>query len=247
MNISRLRRSTVKSGVLTLVCVVAALAATGCGAPQSSSPSAALADQQQPSARGAVVSSTPVVDLNAKEVADRLAKTGIDTAQIRYGVRAHRIVYRTVDITGRPTTASELVAMPKNDERDLQVVSWLHGTEVYRGEVASVNDESTDRATALLFASTGRAVSAPDYLGLGKGPGFHPYGNPEATVSASVDALRAARAFARRDGHDLDQRVLISGFSQGGPATMMVGRALQQNIDPYFRPALSPRLPARSI
>ncbi|MFJ7253023.1 hypothetical protein ACIQWV_10640 [Streptomyces sp. NPDC098085] len=25
-----------------------------------------------------------------------------------------RIVYRTVDITGRPTTASELVAMPKN-------------------------------------------------------------------------------------------------------------------------------------
>ncbi|WP_424863919.1 hypothetical protein [Streptomyces sp. MMS24-I29] len=101
-----------------------------------------------------------MVDLNAKEVADRLAKTGIDTAQIRYGVRAHRIVYRTVDITGRPTTASELVAMPKNDERDLQVVSWLHGTEVYRGEVASVNDESTDRATALLFASTGRAVSA---------------------------------------------------------------------------------------
>ncbi|MFF3129559.1 hypothetical protein ACFVRD_47005 [Streptomyces sp. NPDC057908] len=120
-------------------------------------------------------------------------------------------------------------------------MSWLHGTEVYRGEVASVNDESTDRATALLFASTGRAVSAPDYLGLGKGPGFHPYGNPEATVSASVDALRAARAFARRDGRDLDQRVLISGFSQGGPATMMVGRALQQNIDPYFRPgALAP-------
>ncbi|MEU9624406.1 MULTISPECIES: hypothetical protein [unclassified Streptomyces] len=39
-----------------------------------------------------------------------------------------RIVYRTVDITGRPTTASELVAMPKNDERDLRVVSWLHGT-----------------------------------------------------------------------------------------------------------------------
>ncbi|MFE7430941.1 hypothetical protein [Streptomyces sp. NPDC057545] len=56
-----------------------------------------------------------------------------------------------------------------------------------------------------------------------------------------MDALRAARAFARRDGHDLDQRVLISGFSQGGPATMMVGRALQQNIDPYFRPgALAP-------
>jgi hypothetical protein len=144
-------------------------------------------------------------------------------------------VYRTADTKGRPTTASELVAMPKNGEPGLRVVSWLHGTEVYRGEVASVNDESTDRATALLFASTGLAVSAPDYLGLGEGPGSHPYGDPEATVTASVDALRAARTFAQRNGRSLDRRVLISGFSQGGPATMMVGRALQQGTDRYFR------------
>ncbi|MGW2424338.1 hypothetical protein ACWC0C_34720 [Streptomyces sp. NPDC001709] len=181
------------------------------------------------------------MDLDAKGVTARLAKAGIDTTQVRYGVRANRIVYRTVDFKGKPSTASELVAMPKNDERSLRVVSWLHGTEVYRGAVASVNDESPDRATALLFASTGRAVSAPDYLGLGKGPGIHPYGNPKATVTASVDALRAARAFARRDGRGLDRRVLISGFSQGGPATMLFGRALQQGVDPYFRPgALAP-------
>ncbi|MFJ9852638.1 hypothetical protein [Streptomyces sp. NPDC101150] len=231
-----------KRGVLALVCAVTVLAATGCDDdPQRSSSPAASPSYQQPAARGSVISATPVADLDAKEVAARLAKTGIDAAQVRYGVRAHRIVYRTVDIKGKPTTASELVAMPKNDDRGLRVVSWLHGTQVYRGEVASVNDESTDRATALLFASTGRTVSAPDYLGLGKGPGIHPYGNPEATVSASVDALRAARAFARRDGRTLDRRVLVSGFSQGGPATMMVGRALQQGVDPYFRPgALAP-------
>ncbi|WP_406514824.1 lipase family protein [Streptomyces sp. NBC_00873] len=182
-----------------------------------------------------MISATPVVDMDAKEVTARLEKTGIQAAQVRYGVRAHRVVYRTVDMKGRPTTASELVAIPKNGEPGLRVVSWLHGTEVYRGEVASVNDESTDRATALLFASTGLAVSAPDYLGLGEGPGSHPYGDPEATVTASVDALRAARTFAQRNGRSLDRRVLISGFSQGGPATMMVGRALQQGTDRYFR------------
>lgn len=236
MNISRLRKRSAKPGALALVCAVTVLAATGCGEVdrRSSSP-AALTAYQQPAARGSVISATLVADLDAKEVVARLAKTGIDPAQARFGVRAHRIVYRTVDAKGRPTTASELVAMPKNDDRDLRVVSWLHGTQVYRGEVASVNDEAPDRATALLFASTGRAVSAPDYLGLGKGPGIHPYGSPEATVSASVDALRAARSFARRDGRGLDRRVLVSGFSQGGPATMMVGKALQQGVDPYFR------------
>ncbi len=240
MNISLLRGRSAKPGALALVCAVTALAATGCGdgdhQRRSATPAAPPA-HQQPAARGSVISATLVADLNAEEITARMVKEGINTAQVRYGVRAHRIVYRTVDIKGRPTTASELVAMPENDDRTLRVVSWLHGTQVYRGEVASMDDDSTDRATALLFASTGRAVSAPDYLGLGKGPGFHPYGHPEATVSASVDALRAARTLARRNGRDLDRRVLISGFSQGGPATMMVGRALQQGTDPYFRPA----------
>ncbi|KAA6215353.1 hypothetical protein CP973_30720 [Streptomyces albofaciens JCM 4342] len=173
--------------------------------------------------------------MDAKQVAARLEKAGIDAAQVRYGVRAHRVVYRTRGVDGRPTTASQLFAVPTHGKRDLQVVSWLHGTTVYRGDVASVHGASTDRAAALLFASTGRAVSAPDYLGLGVGPGPHPYGDPKATVTASVDALRAARAFARQDRRTLDRHVLVSGFSQGGPATMMVGRALQQGADPYFR------------
>ncbi|MEU5237729.1 hypothetical protein ACH4UR_20805 [Streptomyces lydicus] len=235
MSISRFDRSSVKHAALALVCAVTVLAAAGCDDDsRRSSPPA----HQHPGTRGAVVSVIPVADLDVKEVAARVAKAGIDATQVRYGVRADRIVYRTVDFKGKPTTASELVAMPKNDERGLRVVSWLHGTEVYRGEVASVNDESRDRATALLFASTGRAVSAPDYLGLGKGPGIHPYGDPKATLTASVDALRATRTFARREGRGLDRRVLISGFSQGGPATMLVGRALQQGVDPYFRPGV---------
>ncbi len=235
MNSSRFEGRSAQRAALALVCAVTVLAGSGCddGSRHSSSPA-----HQDPATRGAVVSVTPVADLDAKEVAVRLAKAGIDATQVRYGVRAHRIVYRTVDFKGTPTTASELVAMPKNDERALRAVSWLHGTEVYRGEVASVNDESPDRATALLFASTGRAVSAPDYLGLGKGPGTHPYGNPKATVTASVDALRATRTFARRQGRGLDRRVLISGFSQGGPATMLVGRALQRGVDPHFRPGV---------
>ncbi|GGV42518.1 hypothetical protein GCM10010245_66690 [Streptomyces spectabilis] len=211
------------------------LLATGCGGHQGPGSQTAQAAHQRPVERGSVISATSVADLTAQEVESRLKKAGIETAQVRYGVQAHRIIYRTVTAKGKPTTASELVAMPKNGPRELRAVSWLHGTQVYRGDVASVNDESTDRATALLFASTGRAVSAPDYLGLGKGPGSHPYGHPRATVTASVDALRATREFARRDGHTLARSVLISGFSQGGPAAMMVGRALQQGHDPSFR------------
>lgn len=248
MFFNRIRRSPSTAGALVAMGAASALLVTGCGdgkttdssppAPDSTPTPAtapALVAHQKPLTRGAVISSTLVEDLTAAQVKDRLKDAQIKNGQVRYGVRAHRVIYRTVDTKGAPTTASELVALPKNGTRNLPTVSWLHGTEVYRGEVASVNARSTDRTTALLFASTGRAVSAPDYLGLGKGPGTHPYGHPGATVTASVDALNATRAFARQNGRSLDRSVLISGFSQGGPATMMLGRALQQHTDPYFR------------
>ncbi|MER6951997.1 lipase family protein [Nonomuraea sp. NPDC000554] len=209
------------TGGLALGCLAAAVPAEAASA--------------QTVARGAVISSTQVEKLDKSQVVERLKATGFDPAQVKFGVRAYRVVYRTIDAKGRSTTASQLVALPDNGWRDLRVVSWLHGTQVYRGEVASVNEKSTDRAAALLFAGAGHAVSAPDYLGLGKGPGYHTYGDPQTTVSAPVDALRATRAFAGRHERRLNSRVLVSGFSQGGPATMMVGRALQQRQDPYFR------------
>ncbi|AXB48197.1 hypothetical protein A4R43_00545 [Amycolatopsis albispora] len=184
--------------------------------------------------RGTVVSAVPVADLTPAEVTARLRAAGIDASQVRFGVSAQRVVYRTVGTTGEPTTASQLVAFPENERSDLNVVSWLHGTTVYRGDVASVNEKSTDRAAALLFAATGQAVSAPDYLGLGEGPGTHPYGHPEATVAAALDGLRAAREVAGGQGRTFDERVRVSGFSQGGPATMMFGRALQEGADPAF-------------
>ncbi|MEN3359311.1 MAG: hypothetical protein V7637_3293 [Mycobacteriales bacterium] len=35
----------------------------------------------------------------------------------------------------------------------------------------SVSDDNLDRSTAVLFATTGFVTVAPDYLGLGTGPG----------------------------------------------------------------------------
>ncbi|WP_437493939.1 hypothetical protein WME75_21515 [Sorangium sp. So ce1014] len=185
----------------------------------------------QPAERGALISATPVAVLDADEVSDYLEELGLDTSQVRFGVAAHQIVYRTIDTDGAPTTASGLVALPVNDDSELRVVAWLHGTTVYRRDVASVNPESPDRAAAFLFASSGYATSAPDYLGLGLGPGFHPYDHAASTATASVDALRATRALVERSARRLDERVLISGFSQGGNGALALGRALQQGAD----------------
>ncbi|XXX82457.1 hypothetical protein WMF30_27260 [Sorangium sp. So ce134] len=204
--------------------------ATACVAALLAASSACSTTEQatQPEERGTLISATPVATMDSDQVSQYLEGFGLDTSQVRFGVEAHQIVYRTIDTTGAPTTASGLVALPVDEDGELRAVAWLHGTTVYRREVASVNPESPDRAAAFLFASAGHATSAPDYLGLGLGPGFHPYDDAASTATASVDALRATRALVERSARRLDERVLISGFSQGGSGAMALGRALHR-------------------
>jgi hypothetical protein len=196
----------------------------------------AIADSRtRPAQAGSIISARRVAELTGRQVVAEL-QGKVDSSQVRHGVTAYQVVYRTTNSAGEPTTASQLLVLPKTFERRLPTVSWLHGTIAYRKDAASENPSSGDRLAAYLLASTGRAVSAPDYVGLGVGEGFHPYGDPRATIAATVDGLRAARDFAHRNGRELDRKVQVSGFSQGGPATMLVGRALQQEgADPYFR------------
>jgi hypothetical protein len=217
-------------------CVVLVLAGCSAGAATTSAPSATSAPS-----RGDIVSVTPLEQLDAPATAARLREFGIDTGRAVGGVRASRVEYRTVDPDGAPTTASSLVAVPEATPGGrLRLVSWQHGTTAYKAAAASVSADSSDRAAAYFFAAAGHVVSAPDYLGLGVGPGAHPYNHHDSAVTASVDALRAARTVPGVVDQELDPRVLISGFSQGGPVTMALGRALHDGAQPFQVGALAP-------
>ncbi|RFS83481.1 hypothetical protein D0T12_20780 [Actinomadura spongiicola] len=184
-------------------------------------------------ARGAIVSAEAVAGLTRDEVAEYLTQAGMNTAGVRHGLDAYRIVYRTIEPDSRPTTASGLVVLPRNDQRDLRVVAWEHGTMVTKAQAPSVQPQQ--RADAFFFGSAGYATVAPDYLGLGLGPGRHPYGDVGSEVTASIDLLRAARTFTAEKQRRLHRRVLVSGFSQGGAAAMGLGRALQRGEDGHYR------------
>ena len=102
--------------------------------------SAATTSTASTSQRGQLVSVTPLRTLpNRAAVTARLTADGFNPAMDRYGVRTYRLVYRTVDAKGRPTTASGLLALPVNAPRDLTVVSFTHGTEVFRGDAPSMS------------------------------------------------------------------------------------------------------------
>lgn len=117
---------TISRVLLALTSAVAVGLVSACGTALAAIPPATGDEQDSP--RGAMLSVTPAEDLSADEVAARLRTAEIDSGGVRYGVTAYSVVYSTVDVGGEPTTASQLVALPQNEESDLHLVSWLHGT-----------------------------------------------------------------------------------------------------------------------
>ncbi|MFD5365691.1 alpha/beta hydrolase [Streptomyces sp. NPDC127103] len=189
---------------------------------------------QQAAGRGTLLGVTPVADLNRTEVAAFLTNAGIDASTVRHGVRGYRLTYRTLTPQGAPTTATGLLVLPKGGERRLDLVADTHGTMVHRDYAPSVAEDFGLYAP-YLHAAAGRAVAAPDYLGLGKGPGLHPYMDTASSVSASLDMLRASRTAASGLGRPLTGDVYGTGFSQGGQVSMALGRALARGADRHFR------------
>ncbi|WP_371404478.1 hypothetical protein OHA10_02160 [Kribbella sp. NBC_00662] len=184
--------------------------------------------------RGSVVSAVPVAQLTAAQL-NAAAADFPGTPPASYGVTAYRLIYRTIDHDWRPTTASGIVVLPDGRRGALTVAEYLHGTNPTKAAAASVDDTSTDRLVTALFAGQGLVGVAPDYLGLGLGPGKPPYVDTKTETSSSGDLLLAARSFAARHRVALKRDVLVTGFSQGGRASIAFGHALSRGEFGPFR------------
>ncbi|MEU7244954.1 alpha/beta hydrolase family protein [Streptomyces sparsogenes] len=210
-------------------------AATGAKSTAASAPGGTAADAAR-SGRGALVSHRLLYTLDKpQDVAAWLNDAEFDANTVRYGVDAYRLVYRTVDPHGRPTTASGLLVLPRGHEGRLRPVSFTHGTGVHKDDSPSMQTGGFLPAPPVTYASAGYAAVAPDYLGMGLGPGPHPWMDVPSETTASLDMLRAARAFVSGTGRTLDRDVAVTGFSQGASAALGLARALESGEDRRFR------------
>ncbi|MDG4858971.1 alpha/beta fold hydrolase [Streptomyces sp. T-3] len=222
------RRRLATAVACAVMLIGSAAGATGAIAAPARVP---LDHPQTQNARGALLHVEPLYTLKTREaVTAELTKAGFDASQVRHGVDAYRLTYRTVDAHGKPTTASGLVVLPRGREGRLRAVSFAHGTGSHKTDAPSMQRGSFLTGPPVAYAAAGFAAVAPDYLGMGTGPGLHPWMHVPSEATASLDLLRAARAF-----HALDRKVLVTGFSQGASAALGLGRDLQAGEDRYFR------------
>jgi pimeloyl-ACP methyl ester carboxylesterase len=146
---------------------------------------------------------------------------------VENGVKFYKITYTTPDVQGNPSVASGLLAVPDVKDKTFPLLCYQHGTSSSRTDVPSNRNQESD--LPIMFAGLGFLVVSPDYLGLGDSPGFHPYVHAATEASAGADALRALEEFADDEDFCYENRVFLTGYSQGGHASAALHRMLDMS------------------
>lgn len=180
-----------------------------------------------PAERGKLLSSNLVSTATAGYLSVLFYFAGVAITP-QYDVRLYKLDYETVTPLGARTIASGALLLPVNVAQPLPLVSYQHGTVTQTNAApSSMNLLSSEVSVGAAFATTGYAAVTPDYLGLGDSPGLHPYHHARSEATACIDMLRAARSFCAGNGIVLTNQLFLTGYSQGGHATMALLRELE--------------------
>jgi hypothetical protein len=176
-----------------------------------------------PTQRGRVIAAPRVGSLRQEQVQTLIDRAG-STLVARFDVSMFRMIYETIDPLGLPTQASGLLVVPEGDTA-WPMLAYQHATALQRTNVPS--RFNLEGFLGIFIASDGYLTVLPDYLGLGDSPGLHPYLHAASEASATVDMLRASRDLIATNGIAWNGQLFLTGYSQGGHATMAAHREIE--------------------
>ncbi len=176
----------------------------------------------------------PDLSINRAKIDVMAAAAGVTAfSPVTYDVQVYRMRYTTQD-RGAEIDATALMAFPILEEKaSVPSVVWMHQTTGMEDFCAPSGRGLLWAMPAILLASLGHAVVAPDYIGQNgfgeEAPNYHAYLMGEPAALGSLDSLRALWAFAESsDASDLTVSpthvVTLAGGSQGGNVALWAQR-----------------------
>jgi hypothetical protein len=154
-------------------------------------------------------------------------------------ITIYQLEYETVGGAGEATTASGALMIPGGSNAACSgprpIVLYAHGTNTDRTfNIASITaaNDAEGLILAAIFAAQGYIVVAPNYAGYDTSTlTYHPYLNAVQQADDMMDALTAGRTalsvVSTPPAASDDQRLFITGYSQGGFVALATERAMQ--------------------
>lgn len=174
-----------------------------------------------------------IVEAMFEQMANEYPEMAVMQERIQHGIIIYKIAYKTT-FQGESKLASGLVCVPTG-EGSFPVISYQNGTNTLHSNAPSVNPDYPYYRLLEAITSTGFVISMPDYLGFGSSNNmFHPYLHKESTVQTVLDMLRAVKELGSVRDFSLNNELYLTGYSQGGWATMQVQKAIEEEFSGEF-------------
>ncbi|HHW4680638.1 MAG TPA: alpha/beta hydrolase [Xylella taiwanensis] len=188
--------------------------------------------------RGTVIESNLLASYKRDEIAAFLTKEPA-SEQPQCDVHVIELNYATVGVSGEPTTASGVLLIPDGSycPAPYPMLSWGPMISALRhaGQAQAIFNAKGNTPLVTRLASQGYVVVGVDYLGLGNSDySFHPYLHASSEASATIDAMRAARSVLQGLKTPLSDKVMVSGFSQGGHEALATQREIEAHLSNEF-------------
>ena len=185
--------------------------------------------------RGEIVQSSSLGTMTVNDIQQILTNANMTTPfTLNYTVETISINYYTTDGSGRQIIASGALIIPRGGS-SLSLVSIQHGTQMKDDLVASVSPiNSTEGIIGLIMASMGYLVAVPDYPGFGVSNIMHSYTHAESLIPCVIDLMRAGRTYSSQHHITLDGKVFLTGYSEGGYASLVTQRKIELEYSQEF-------------
>lgn len=193
--------------------------------------------------RGSLISVNEGGSLSKAQVAASVSDFSAES-MVKYDVSYHSVTYRTV-YNQKPINSRGLLILPQQAD-SVCLLAYFHGTQIplkmagVDRQIPSLYDGGTEdfyevRHIALVLASAGYAVFLPDYIGYAStSDKEHPYVYYPELFESNIDGLLAARNAMDEKGFPHDQRLFITGWSQGAGASLSAHRYIQEKYSSDF-------------
>lgn len=151
---------------------------------------------------------------------------------LRNEVDIYEIVYRAKWIDGSWRNASGIYYVPKVD-KPVPYFMFGHGTQIQKHR--DISDGDSQQFICLAHAADGYAAMYPDYYGIGKGEGKHLYQHAWSEAHAFIYMLYAIDELNKTLNVKHNGQLFLTGYSQGGHASMAAHKYLEELNDPRFK------------
>ena len=148
-------------------------------------------------------------------------------------VKVISLNYITPGAKGETSNASGVLLLPTGAgcTAPAPLVAYAKGTDVQKPRTLANPADSETGLLAAMYAGQGYAVVATDYLGFAKSNySYHPYLHADSEATSVIDSIRAARNAVSSQGGSLNGKVMLTGYSQGGHASMAAHRAIEKSL-----------------